>query len=157
MDQNGSQTRLQKITDELAEEVHAAQERAERAKGVWELAKAESQHVSAALKALDPEHKLVQSTAKPTKGKKSSPPSQEVMDLVEGWLRDRVQLSPDEGFTVRQVAEGLKATSTDDPIRRAIYYLRDQELLRAAGKVKVGDHGQPAMQFKVMDKAAFGG
>ena len=41
------QDRLQRITDELAEEVTAAQERAERAKGVWELAKAEAQHVAA--------------------------------------------------------------------------------------------------------------
>ena len=143
---NGSEPvdRLQRITDELAEETKAAQERVERAKGAWELAKAEAQHVFAALRALDPEHELVK--VKPKSKSKGQGPPREATTRVWDWV---VKHDPSHAFTIREVAEDLDYSS-DDSVRRAIYALRDAEALRAAGKIK-SEKGHPATQFRMMD------
>jgi hypothetical protein len=141
-DDRGLDMAAQTVADALKQIAGREQE----LKGQLQLVAEERKRLAIALRALEPEHPLVQPTAK-SKAKRGAA-SVEVIRPVWQWIVNA--RPPQQAFTVRQVADGLGVS--DDQVRRAIYALRDAEALRAAGKVQ--RKGQPAMQFRVMDREA---
>ena len=123
-------------------------DREQELRGKLQLVAEERKRLAVALRALEPEHPLVQPTTK-AKAKRATASAEAVRRVWE-WINARPGLGQ-QAFTIRQAADALDIS--DDLARRAIYALRDAEALRAAGKVK-RPNGQPAMQFRMMDFAA---
>lgn len=128
----------------VADALRQVSDREQELKGQMQLVAEERKRLTVALRALEPEHSLVAMAKSKRKSKSASP---EALLRTWEWVKGL-----ERAFTIREAADAMGYKS-DDPVRRAIYQLRDIEALRAAGKIKIGK-GYPAMQFRVMDREA---
>lgn len=137
--------RLEKIRAELA---------------AFDALRDEQRRVTSALRALAPDHELVQAVAKP--GPKPNGTRKragygaarnmrpESLELIWAWVRER----GDETFTAPDVIDALaevEGAPTHEPIRRGLKMLRDGQAIRLAGK---GGKSGSANVFRLLDVGA---
>ena len=151
--ENGSQGEqgLDRAARYIAESLGHVRGREEELRGQLQLVVEERKSLTTALRALNPEHPLVQQAAKAKRPGAGRQPTAAATRRV--WEFLLAEDHADQPFSVPLLAQAIGA-KTDDPIRRAVYALRDAEALRAVGKQKTSEHGQPSMMFRVMDREA---
>jgi hypothetical protein len=136
------------VADALGQ-VHA---RKEELAGALELVRQEERRLATALRALAPDHPLVGAVPGPKpKGKGGGSAYQRIhpdaLDRLAAWIRER----GDEAFSTADVHADLHGPNSDH-WRRGLYWLREHQVIRAAGKKKRADgKGQPAQTYRVMD------